>query len=185
MKGEFVPSSPLRYTQILLPPRGDGRIISHPQDAEFARVAPAVVGRRHRYVYTLGSPAEPVGWIFRTVVRRDLETGAIETFDYGPGRTPEEHLFVPKPGGIGEDDGWLIGTVLDWEADLTGLSVFDARAIPAGPARPGVAALPAATRFPRHVRSRLIAAPRHRVQSGPRWGFAQLQAHAVRSSTRR
>ena len=133
MKGELVPSSPLRYSEIHLPPKGDGRIISHAQDAEFARVAPAVVGRRHRYVYTLGSPAEQVGWTFRAVVRRDLETGAIETFDYGFGRIPEEHLFVPKPGGNGEEDGWLIGTVLDWKAGLTGLSVFDARAIPAGP----------------------------------------------------
>ena len=62
-----------------------------------------------------------------------LEGGAAESFDYGPGRIPEEHLFVPRPGGRSEDDGWLIGTVLDWKKGVTGLSAFDARAVAAGP----------------------------------------------------
>ena len=133
MKGEFRPSAPLRYAQIVLPPKGDGRIESPGEEAEFAKVAPAVVGRRHRYVYTLGAPDNPEGWHFRTVVKRDLERGAAESFDYGPGKIPEEHIFVPKPGGRGEDDGWLIGTVLDWKKGVSGLSVFDARAVAAGP----------------------------------------------------
>ena len=63
-------------------------------------------------------------------------SGAIskaESFDYGPGRIPEEHIFVPKPGGRREDDGWLIGTVLDWRKGVSGLSLFDARAVAAGP----------------------------------------------------
>ena len=133
MKGEFRPSAPLRYTQIVLPPKGDGRIESRADEAEFARVAPATVGRRHRYAYTLGARDSLAGWHFRTVVKRDLETGTAEHFDYGPGRIPEEHLFVPKSGGRREDDGWLIGTVLDWKRGATGLSAFDARAVSAGP----------------------------------------------------
>ena len=133
MKGEFRPSAPLRYAQIVLPPKGDGRIESRADEAEFARVAPAVVGRRHRFVYTLGAPDRPEGWHFRTVVKRDLERGTAESFDYGPGRIPEEHIFVPKPGGRREDDGWLIGTVLDWKKGVSGLSLFDARAVAAGP----------------------------------------------------
>ena len=133
MKGEFRSSAPLRYAQIVLPPKGDGRIVSRGEEAEFARVAPAAVGRRHRYVYTLGAPADPHDWHFRTVVKRDLESGAAESFDYEPGKIPEEHIFVPKPGGRREDDGCLIGTVLDWRNGVTGLSVFDARAVPAGP----------------------------------------------------
>ena len=133
MKGEFRPSAPLRYARIVLPPKGDGRIVGRSEEAEFAKVAPAVVGRRHRFVYTLGAPDNPDGWQFRTVVKRDLERGSAERFDYGPGRIPEEHIFVPKPGGRGEDDGWLIGTVLDWKKGVSGLSVFDARAVSAGP----------------------------------------------------
>ena len=133
MKGEFRPSSPLRYSRIVLPPKGDGRIESRADEAEFARVAPAVVGWRHRYVYTLGVPAEPLGWHFRTVVKRDLERGTAESFDYGPGRIPEEHIFVPNPGGRREDDGWLISTVLDWKKGVSGLFLFDARAVTAGP----------------------------------------------------
>ncbi|MXW93662.1 MAG: carotenoid oxygenase [Rhodospirillaceae bacterium] len=133
MKGEFRPSAPLRYAQIVLPPKGDGRIESRAEEAEFAKVAPAVVGRRHRFVYTLGAPDKPEGWHFRTVVKRDLERGTAERFDYGPGKIPEEHIFVPKPGGRSEDDGWLIGTVLDWKKGVSGLSAFDAQAVSAGP----------------------------------------------------
>ncbi|MCY4396603.1 MAG: carotenoid oxygenase family protein [Rhodospirillaceae bacterium] len=133
MTGEFRASAPLRYAQIVLPPKGDGRIAGRGEEAEFARVAPAVVGRRHRYVYTLGAPDNPEGWHFRTLVKRDLERGVAESFDFGPGRIPEEHIFVPKPGGRSEDDGWLIGTVLDWKKGVSGLSVFDARAVAAGP----------------------------------------------------
>ncbi len=133
MKGEFRPSAPLRYARIVLPPKGDGRIQNPGDEAEFAKVAPAVVGRRHRFVYTLGVPDNPDGWRFRTVVKRDLERGEAESFDYGPGLITEEHVFVPKPGGRREDDGWLIGTVLDWKKGVTGLSLFDARAVAAGP----------------------------------------------------
>lgn len=133
MKGEFRPSAPVRYAQIVLPPKGDGRIARRGEAAEFAKVAPAVVGRRHRYVYTLGAPEVVPAWLFRTVVKRDLERGLSESFDYGHGKIPEEHLFVPRPGGRGEDDGWLIGTVLDWKKGVTGLSAFDARAVSAGP----------------------------------------------------
>ncbi len=133
MKGEFRPSAPLRYAQIVLPPKTDGRIAGRGEEAEFAKVAPAAVGRRHRFVYTLGAPDNPEGWHFRTVVKRDLESGRVESFDYGPGRIPEEHIFVPKPGGQREDDGWLIGTVLDWRKGVSGLSAFDARAVAAGP----------------------------------------------------
>ncbi len=132
MKGEFRPWAPLRYAQIALPPKGDGRIAGRGAEAEFAKVAPAVVGRRHRYVYMLGAPDNPRGWL-RMVVKRDLEGGKAEIFDYGPGKIPEEHIFVPKPGGQREDDGWLIGTVLDWQKGVTGLSAFDARAVSAGP----------------------------------------------------
>ncbi len=133
MKGELRPSAPQRYTRFTLPPKGDGRIVERSGEAEFPRVAPAATGRRNRYVYTLGTAGGAGVWRFRTVAKRDLETGALDSFDYGPGAIPEEHLFVPRPGGVREDDGWLIGTVLDWRRGATGLSVFDARAIPAGP----------------------------------------------------
>jgi len=33
-------------------------------------------------------------------------------------------VFVPKPGGISGDDGWLIGTSLDFAAGVSRLSEF-------------------------------------------------------------
>ena len=46
---------------------------------------------------------------------------------------PEEHLFVPREGGRGEDDGWIVGTSLDWRARVTRLNVFRADALADGP----------------------------------------------------
>ena len=89
---------------------------------------------RNRYVYTVGAPSgESGGWRLRRVVKRDLEAGASESFDYGPGVMAEEHVFVPRRIPRGEDDGWLIGACLDYRQGLSGIAVFDARHVAGGP----------------------------------------------------
>ena len=133
MKGEMRAASPEKYSQIVLPPKGDAMILGQAGESEFPKVAPSVVGRRNRFAYMLAAGAGGDGWQFHKDIKRDLEKGTADAFTYGNGVIPEEHLFVPKPGGTGEDDGWLIGTVLDWKKGITGVSVFDARAVAAGP----------------------------------------------------
>ncbi len=64
--------------------------------------------------------------MLNAVERLDIETGALGVHSYGPTTIPEEHLFAPRPGGGGEDDGWLIGVSLDFAAGVTWVSVFDA-----------------------------------------------------------
>ena len=72
-------------------------------------------------------------WRLRRVVKRDLELGTTQSFDYGPGVIAEEHVFVPRPGPSREDDGWLVGAFLDYARGLSGLAVFDARHVADGP----------------------------------------------------
>ena len=135
MRGEFKASTPELYTRFALHPDGRAEVESWGEEAEFPRIAPARIGQRNRYVYTLGAPSEHApGWLLRRVVKRDLERdGATESFDYGPGVLPEEHVFVPRPSSRAEDDGWLLGPFLDYERGASGIAVFDARRVADGP----------------------------------------------------
>ena len=135
MRGELRAAAPERYTRFTLHPDGRSRVEATPEWAEFPRVAPAVVGRRNRYVYTLGESADDDAGDapLRQVEKRDLERGTREAFDYGLGVIPEEHVFVPRRGAGAEDDGWLVGTFLDYARGVSGVAVFDARRVGEGP----------------------------------------------------
>ena len=67
------------------------------------------------------------------MVKRDLEAGTSDAFDYGSGVIAEEHVFVPGRASSREDDGWLVGPFLDHVRGLTGIAVFDARHVADGP----------------------------------------------------
>ena len=134
MRGELGRESPARYTRFALHPDGRADIETTDEEAEFPRIAPAVTGRRNRFVYTVGVSSRGDGmWRLRRVVKRDLEAGTTQSFDYGPGVIAEEHIFVPKHSPTHEDDGWLVGAFLDYARGLSGLAVFDARHVADGP----------------------------------------------------
>jgi carotenoid cleavage dioxygenase-like enzyme len=59
--------------------------------------------------------------------KHDLETGTRETHDFGKGRMPGEFVFVPAHASSGEDEGWLVGYVLDINTDTTDLVILNAR----------------------------------------------------------
>ena len=54
MRGELNRQAPEFYTRFALHPDGRADVEPSGEEAEFPRIAPAVVGRRNRYVYTLG-----------------------------------------------------------------------------------------------------------------------------------
>ena len=133
MRGEVRPAAPERYSRFTLYPDGRSDVEATSDWAEFPRVAPAVVGRRNRYVYTLGADQDTDGLVLHRLEKRDLERGTLDDFDFGSGVIPEEHVFVPWREGGAEDDGWLVGTFLDYERGASGVAVFDARRIGDGP----------------------------------------------------
>ena len=132
MRGDLSPVATGYLSTFTLYPDGRTAIEESGEVAEFPQVSPRVVGRRNRYLYTLGATGRP-DWILNTLARHDLEGGTSEGFDFGPGIIAEEHVFVPFPGGRGEDEGWLVGSVLDYEHGVSGVTVFDARRVPEGP----------------------------------------------------
>ena len=133
MRGEVRPAAPERYSRFTLYPDGRSDVEATSDWAEFPRVAPAVVGRRNRYVYTLGADEDADGPVLHRLEKRDLERGTLDAFDFGSGVVPEEHVFVAWRDAGSEDDGWLVGTFLDYERGVSGVAVFDARRIGDGP----------------------------------------------------
>lgn len=69
----------------------------------------------------------------RAVAVTDWKTGKRQVHDFGADAIVEEALFVARPGGAEELDGWLVGTVRDLKAGKTQLHVFDARHVDDGP----------------------------------------------------
>ena len=113
-----------RPTLITLTPDGRAEMAVLPGRGEFPRIDPRRVGTRHRFTS---------GVIDGGIARWDWDSGRQETFAYGADTWSEEPVFVPRPGGTEESDGWLVATMLNERAARTELAVFDARRIGDGP----------------------------------------------------
>jgi carotenoid cleavage dioxygenase len=69
---------------------------------------------------------------FGTAVHKfDLETGGVETCDFGAGRHPGEAVFAQA--GAGEDEGFLMTFVHDDNTGVSEFVVVDATAPAKGP----------------------------------------------------
>jgi carotenoid cleavage dioxygenase len=105
-----------------------------PQVAEFPRVDPRIVGHRYSQVFSAAriDPGDRPG--FDAVMRLDVTTGERDSYRYGADVMVEEHVFVPRRAGRGQEgDGWLIGTALDLTRQQMLFSVFDAQRLADGP----------------------------------------------------
>ncbi len=125
MSGRF-PNWQAVSHRVSLPPLGPPRFERLHARMEFPRINPHYDARRNRYVYATAFEDDRRQDWFDSVVKIDVEQGAVETFSYGPEWMVEEHVFVPRPGSTREDDGWLVGTALNWVKQQTALTVFDA-----------------------------------------------------------
>jgi carotenoid cleavage dioxygenase len=66
-------------------------------------------------------------------MKHDVMTGQKHVHDFGAGHYPGEFVFVPRSGEAGEDDGWLIGLVVNMGNETTDLVILDARNVEAAP----------------------------------------------------
>jgi carotenoid cleavage dioxygenase len=95
---------------------------------EFPRVDERVVGRYHRFGYTVtGGDGGP-----GALLKHDLERDTTEARELGDA-TPGEAVFVPRAAGASEDDGWLLMLVYDPARDTSDLVVLDARDVAGEP----------------------------------------------------
>jgi carotenoid cleavage dioxygenase len=101
--------------------------------AEFPRVMPQAVARRHGRLAVLSSDARNTSLALDTVNVVDVDNGRVDGWRFGAGWRVEEHVLVPKPGARSETDGWLVGVAQDTNTATSVLTVFDAARVHAGP----------------------------------------------------
>lgn len=101
---------------------------------EFPRPDERRWGQSYRYCYTMALPDTPDERLIgaTSLYKHDLDAGTRETHEFGVGRHPGEFSFVPAHEGADEDEGYLIGLVIDLPNEVTDLEIIDARAF-AGP----------------------------------------------------
>lgn len=106
------------------------RVTLDPTPQEFPRPDERRLGQPYRYAYTMAMTGPFLG---ERLFKHDLETGTRQTHDFGPGRHPCEFVFLPAHDGAEEDEGWLMGFVVDATADTTDLVILDARSFEGEP----------------------------------------------------
>ena len=106
-----------------------------PAAQEFPRIDERLFGQPHRYVYTGSVPADGNTQLVGAtrLYKHDLATGERRTHEFGAARVPGEFVFVPAGPEAGEDEGWLVGLVIDTASDTTDFTVLDAHAFEAPP----------------------------------------------------
>ncbi|MCB9792464.1 MAG: carotenoid oxygenase family protein [Alphaproteobacteria bacterium] len=101
-------------------------------NAEFPTIHEGMLGRRSRYSYHQDMPCE-VPLTFEGLVKYDLEAGGSERYKYPAGVFGSEAPFAPRPGGQGEDDGWVLSFMTDTSDWSSACWVWDARHVSRGP----------------------------------------------------
>ncbi|KVD71602.1 carotenoid oxygenase [Burkholderia sp. ABCPW 14] len=93
---------------------------------ELPRINESRTGRRHRFLY---ATEQPTNAELRGVVRYDVDAGSTQRYRVPPGDQNSEPVFVPRPGAVDEDDGWLLVCVYRRETDTSDLVILDGRRI--------------------------------------------------------
>jgi 8'-apo-carotenoid 13,14-cleaving dioxygenase len=104
------------------------RVVVDAEGQEFPRPNENFIGKPYRYAYTMGLPdgfdaASPNQ---SKLYKHDMVSMTRQTHDFGRNHISSEFIFVPKTTGTAEDDGWMIGYVINMEAQTTDLVILDA-----------------------------------------------------------
>ncbi len=91
---------------------------------EFPRPDERRFGLPYRFAYTMALGRDFLG---NALFKHDLGAGTRQIHDFGPNRHPGEFVFVPARADAAEDEGWLIGLVIDLNDETTELVILDAR----------------------------------------------------------
>jgi carotenoid cleavage dioxygenase len=102
---------------------------------ELPRIDDRRFGQSYRYAYTVSVPpdGDPQLGAATRLYKHDLVTGGRWVHEFGDGHLPGEFVFVPAAADAGEDEGWLVGLVINRADETTDLAILDARAFEAAP----------------------------------------------------
>jgi len=129
MRGQYIKVKHAALSHIVLRKNGTAEIekTSHQRIVhEFPQFNAQMSGLNARYLYTVGDAYDNAPGQ-TSVLKHDLKSGKITAHNYGAQSISEEHLFIQRPGCLGEDDGWLIGTSLNLKTKATRLNILSAK----------------------------------------------------------
>ena len=111
------------------------RQVLDPTPQEFPRIDERRFGQPYRYAYTVSVPADgdPQLASATRLYKHDLQAGSRQVHEFGAGHVPCEFLFVPARADADEDEGWLVGYVINTAEETTDFVILDARAFEAAP----------------------------------------------------
>lgn len=95
---------------------------------EFPRYDERLTTSDYRYIYSIALAGEPdqLDMAGNELFKHDLKTGETAIRNFGENRHPGEFVFVPRSHDADEDDGWLIGLVIDMNDETTELQILKA-----------------------------------------------------------
>ncbi len=114
-----------------------GKVVRQVLDAtpqEFPRCDERLTGKPYRYAYAVPMARAGDEFLSQThYIKHDLHTGTRELHQFGPDRHPGEFVFVPRHARAAEDEGWLMGLVINMANQTTDLVILDAQNFSAKP----------------------------------------------------
>ena len=105
-----------------------GRKVIDDRAQEFPRYDERLTSKPYRYIYDIalaGLPDE-LDMAGTELFKHDLQSGEKLIRDFGANRHPGEFVFVPRSADSAEDEGWLIGLVIDAAEETTELQILNA-----------------------------------------------------------
>ena len=117
-------------------------------DGEFPRVDPRVETRRHRHGWYAADSTGSATIRMNAIAQMDFATGKRQVYEFSGGDMPSEPVFVPRPGGTDEGDGWLTAVVYRAGENRSDFLVFEALDVAKGPV--GIAEVPRRVPFGFH-----------------------------------
>ena len=96
---------------------------------EFPRPDERLTGQPYRYAYAMALPEDDSDQLLGAtrLYKHDLQSGSRQVHDFGAGRYPGEFVFVPAHSEAAEDEGWLVGLVVNYPDETTDLVILNAR----------------------------------------------------------
>lgn len=93
---------------------------------EFPTLHPDKVGRDYRYLF-IGAAHNNTGRNapLQAILKLDLQTGKRELHSFAASGYVSEPIFVPKPNGTQEDEGWILTLVYDGSQHRSSLVILD------------------------------------------------------------
>jgi carotenoid cleavage dioxygenase len=105
------------------------RHVVHDHNQEFPRIDERQTGQDYQFAYAVALPSQDhveLTIAATQIYKHDVKNETTQVHDFGPNRHPGEFVFVPRNDSSAEDDGWLIGLVVDMSNESTALEILNA-----------------------------------------------------------